>query len=217
VPARLPRADLHDDNHADSGHGPRWAPFTFEGNMSHPDQWWGDKTFSQHGEDLMILNIARQLGIEKGSYLDVGAHHPENISNTALLYARGWRGCNVDANPNVIAKFRELRPEDRTIHAAVVPSSAFPTATLHMVDPWSGRNSVDNEEILRAGLDVSDRVEVPAMTLAQVLGDASWPNLLSIDIEGWTMTYCGAVISAMTSPRSCAPRSAKRRHGAFAG
>ena len=54
--------------------------------MAHPDQLFGDKTYAQHGDDLVIRAIFHSLGIATPSYLDVGAHHPERISNTKLFY-----------------------------------------------------------------------------------------------------------------------------------
>jgi hypothetical protein len=50
-------------------------------------------TFSWEGEDVLTYKISRDyLGIEKGFYVDVGAHHPFAFSNTHLLYQSGWRG-----------------------------------------------------------------------------------------------------------------------------
>jgi len=65
---------------------------------SHRDQWFGGRTYAQHGDDLAVLNIFKRLGIEKPSYLDVGAYHPFDLSNTALLYERGSRGIVVEPN-----------------------------------------------------------------------------------------------------------------------
>ena len=56
-----------------------------------PDQRFGPQTYAQGGEDLVLLNIFARLGIARPTWLDIGAHHPWRISNTALLYARGWR------------------------------------------------------------------------------------------------------------------------------
>src|SRR5437763_16778861 len=69
--------------------------------IGHPDQGFGGRTYAQFGEDLIFLNIFALLGINTPSYIDVGAHHPVNISNTALLYERGCRGIKIDANPDL--------------------------------------------------------------------------------------------------------------------
>ncbi len=100
--------------------------------MSHPDQAFGDKTYSQFGEDLILLNVFYKLGIEKGRYFDVGAHNPWNISNTALLYERGWRGVCVEANPNQISGFELARPEDNILNVGV--GCSIGTAPFYMID-----------------------------------------------------------------------------------
>ena len=76
------------------------------------DQLYGSRTYAQHGDDLAILNIFDMIGITRPSYLDIGAHDPFKISNTALLYLRGSRGINVEANPRLIEAFRVQRPDD---------------------------------------------------------------------------------------------------------
>jgi hypothetical protein len=32
----------------------------------------------------------------KGFWVDIGAHHPSNLSNTKAFALNGWRGINVD-------------------------------------------------------------------------------------------------------------------------
>ncbi len=92
---------------------------TYEG---HPDQAFGHISYSQHGEDLFLLNIFRLIGIETPSYLDLGAHHPWHISNTALMYHRGSRGVNVEANPILFEAFLTERPLDKNVNMGVVSS-----------------------------------------------------------------------------------------------
>ena len=69
----------------------------------------------------MLCNLFRLMGIERPGYLDLGAHHPYVISNTALLYERGSRGVNVEANPALVVAFREVRPDDVTVNVGVGP------------------------------------------------------------------------------------------------
>lgn len=155
-----------------------------------PDQWYGRHTYSQHGEDLVFLNVFRQIGIERPSWVDVGAHHPWLISNTALLYARGCRGVNVEANPHLIEAFRRERPED--VNLNIGASDREGVMTFHMIDRASGRNSFETVEVeafvsAQRGFTVTERIEIPVTTLKRIVerecgGD--FPDLLSIDAEG---------------------------------
>jgi hypothetical protein len=56
---------------------------------AHPDQPHGNKFFAQRAEDIVVLEIFQRMGIEKPTFLDIGAHHPFNGNNTGLLHLRG--------------------------------------------------------------------------------------------------------------------------------
>ncbi len=77
-------------------------------------------SYSWEGEDVLARKIFGDVfGIHRGFYVDVGAHHPTNHSNTHLLYLEGWRGINIDATPGSMAEFRTLRPEDVNLEVGV--------------------------------------------------------------------------------------------------
>jgi FkbM family methyltransferase len=76
-------------------------------------------TFSQEGEDVLIPFFLRN--VDKGIYVDVGAHHPFRFSNTALLYSRGWRGINIDPLPGVKELFDQHRPNDINLNCGIGP------------------------------------------------------------------------------------------------
>lgn len=159
----------------------------------HPDQKYGPTTFSQHGEDLMLLNLFTLLGIKPGNalaWLDLGAHHPEVISNTKLLYERGYRGVNVDANPNAIAAFQSQRPDDINLPVGIAPDKDG-YADFIMFDDFSGRNTFDETEAQRfsaeSKMPIKERVRIPVVTIATVIDRVCggiFPPLLSCDLEG---------------------------------
>lgn len=156
--------------------------------QGHPDQRWGHISYAQHGDDFMLLNLFEQLGIEKPSFLDIGAHHPVTISNTYLLYLRGSRGVNVEANPNLIAAFKEQRPEDVTVNVGVGPEAG--TFPFYMYSDSSGRNTFSKleTESLKGKMTVRQEITVPVVTLQTIVDThchGKWPDLLTIDIEGF--------------------------------
>src|SRR5262249_38551597 len=116
------------------------GPADFAG---HPDQRYGHLTYSQHGEDLVFVALFEQIGVDRPSYLDIGAHHPVNCSNTALLHRRGSRGVNIDANPDVMDAFRRERPQDANINVGVAGTSG--SMTFYRIDAFSGRNTFSKE------------------------------------------------------------------------
>jgi FkbM family methyltransferase len=167
--------------------------------MDHPHQWYGGRTYAQHGDDLAILNIFGCLRIRQPSYLDIGAHHPFELSNTALLYARGSRGVNVEANPALIDAFHRLRPEDKNVCVAVGPQSG--SAKLNRVNETSGINSLLPIEGHGAMLDA---VDVPVLTIDEIVdiyADGCWPDLLTLDAEGMDLGILRSIDYARNQPK----------------
>lgn len=154
----------------------------------HPDQRFGHVSFAQHGDDFMILNLFELIGIERPSYLDIGAHHPFVISNTALLYSRGSRGVNVEANLNLIKAFKTHRPEDKNICIGVAAESGV--YEFNMYSETSGRNTFSKDEVksLDGVLKVKQSTKLLCVTIGDILRDhcaGKWPDFLSMDIEGF--------------------------------
>jgi FkbM family methyltransferase len=168
--------------------------------FDHRDQWYGGRTYAQHGDDLAILNIFGCLRISQPSYLDIGAHHPLHLSNTALLYQRGSRGINVEANPALIDEFKRLRPEDKNVCAAVLATPQRGPTRLNRIGVYSGLNSV----LPVKGHAIVDSVEVPAFTADQIVDKYAagcWPDLLTIDAEGLDLQILGSINYGRGGPK----------------
>lgn len=138
----------------------------------------------------MVLNIFRLIGgncNHAKTYLDLGAHHPTTISNTRLLYERGWRGVNIEANPELIPAFHSERPEDTTVQIGVGPETTG--ATFYKYSPTSGRNTFSKDEVatLEGVLKVSETVPLNLWSVNRIVErfcGGVWPAFLSVDIEG---------------------------------
>jgi FkbM family methyltransferase len=79
-------------------------------------------SYSQDGEDMILRRLFERQ--QSGFYVDVGAHHPYRFSNTCYFYRRGWRGINIDPNPDAIAAFRRDRPDDINICVGISDATA---------------------------------------------------------------------------------------------
>ena len=75
------------------------------------------RSYAQEGEDIILRRIFE--GQASGFYVDIGAHHPMRYSNTYYFYKRGWRGINVEPNPDSIRLFRRYRGSDINVHCGV--------------------------------------------------------------------------------------------------
>lgn len=78
-------------------------------------------TYAQHQEDLLILELLEKLktkiNIENSLYVDVGANHPSDISNTYLLYRNGYRGITIEPNLELLNLHKIFRNQD--IHLGI--------------------------------------------------------------------------------------------------
>lgn len=150
--------------------------------------------FAQEGEDLVIKEIfsyfESRIVHNGGFYVDIGALHPERFSNTYLFYKRSWRGINVDATPNSMILFNEIRPKDINLEYAV--SNKEEDLTYYLFDE-PALNSFDKELCLRRDKDPNDgniieTKKIKTVTLKYIL-DKYLPqnqeiDFLTIDVEG---------------------------------
>lgn len=155
--------------------------------INHPWQWYGGHSYAQHGDDLIALNIFHRIGIERPSYLDIGAFHPFIISNTALLYERGCRGINVEPNAHLIEAFKVHRPGDTNLNLGVGPKRCI--GKFYVANPLSGRNSFIRSVSEEAGHG-SREVEVEMVTVEEIIADYAngvSPDFLTVDAEGYDL------------------------------
>lgn len=168
-----------------------------EDYRGHSDQMFGHISYSQHGEDLFILGLFYRLKISRGRYLDLGAHHPEHISNTAALYKHGWTGANVDASEKAIELFKKARPHDININAGIGPEQTV--STFYMFGENHGRNTFSEKESLSWGATPSKSKPLCVITLQDAINTAfkgEWPDFINMDIEGYDLP----VLRSLTIP-----------------
>jgi FkbM family methyltransferase len=141
-------------------------------------------SYSQGGEDLALLSNLSQ--VIKGTYIDVGAHHPDRFSVTRHLYQRGWRGVNIEANPWLMAEFEKRRPRDINLNLAVGGRSSY-EFTIFSEPALSTYNNSWKENFIKGGAGVRKVIKIQGITLRQII-DKYFPNsaptLLNIDAEG---------------------------------
>jgi FkbM family methyltransferase len=152
---------------------------------------YAQRSYAQEGEDLILERLFERR--REGFYVDVGAHHPKRFSNTQLFYRRGWRGINIEPNPQAAALFRRARPRDVNLTLAI--SEREGTATYHMFDE-SALNTLDTalaqERHRTSGYRLTGRQEIAVSPLRTVierwLPAGGQIDFLSIDVEGHEMS-----------------------------
>jgi hypothetical protein len=80
----------------------------------------GKLSYAQQGEDIVLWQMLRgALGIERPTYMDIGAHHPVFSNNTFYFYERGARGVLVEPNPALHEVLAQIRPGDALVRAGI--------------------------------------------------------------------------------------------------
>lgn len=127
-----------------------------------------------------------------GFYVDIGAHHPYRYSNTFFFYRYGWRGINVEPNPDVALHFQEVRLRDITLSCGCGPVAG--SLTYYMFDE-SALNTFKAEQARWVEGLGKNRVErtinVSIRTLASIL-DEYLPagqaiDFMTVDVEGFDL------------------------------
>lgn len=146
-------------------------------------------SFSQFGEDLIILRLLRKLNPNHGIYVDVGAFHPITISNTLLLYKQGWHGINIDLEEEKIERFKLLRPRDYSVVAAISDQ----THELSLLKyPGEATNRVcsvkETNQVSIIGEKPIQELKIKPQTLTEILQNSPFADTsihyLNIDCEG---------------------------------
>lgn len=159
--------------------------------INHPDAHHTLRSYSQHGEDLFIWNIFHSLNMKIFSYIDLGAHHPNIISNTKLFYDRGCRGINIEPNPILFGAFAENRPHDINVNCGV--STEEGELSFYIYDDISPCNTFSYDESLRLR-DCDKRfgenreIMLPVKSLDQLIQEyakGKYPDFINCDIEGF--------------------------------
>lgn len=149
---------------------------------------WAKSSFSQSGEDLIVKYIFDNLNIEKPSYIDVGAHHPFYLSNTALFHQMGSNGVNIEPDPELFKLFPKYREYDLNLNIGIGAEKSLAdfyiisTPTLNTFSKKEAENYI-NEGDYR----IVNVINIPINSIQNILEENNiyrFPQFLNIDAEG---------------------------------
>ena len=139
---------------------------------------------AQNQEDIMLWRALAK--VENGFYIDVGAADPRSMSVTRLFYEHGWRGINLEPNPEFFVMLQRERPCDINLR---VGAAAGNGAMNFYVIEGSGLSTFDPQIAQRHAGDWQAQEQlVEVLTLAEICGRhrAQGPiHFLKIDVEGF--------------------------------
>jgi FkbM family methyltransferase len=140
-------------------------------------------SYSLFGEDIILRTFFSKH--KKGFYVDIGAHHPLMISNTAYFYKRGWHGINIEPSPNLIQAFKHSRKRDINLNIGITNQDAELSFYIFDREVF---NSFNKEGSLLRGCKIVKELKIRTYKLSDVL-DKYLPvnqkiDFFSIDVEG---------------------------------
>jgi FkbM family methyltransferase len=156
-------------------------------------------SYAQHGEDVILW---RALGDRpSGFYVDVGAFDPTDDSVTRALYERGWRGINIEPQPDRLAAFERERPGDTNLSLAIGDHDGTAMLTRPPVAGWA--TTLDPA---LTGFDPADRtIEVSIRRLDTLLPELGVERIdvLKIDVEGAEPAVVRGFVESPIRPLVC--------------
>jgi FkbM family methyltransferase len=150
------------------------------------------ESFSQSGEDMIVEFALRALfNVDKPTYIDIGAYHPTNLSNTAYFYNIGCRGINIEPNPTQIKEFYKQRKEDINLNIAIADVEEsmdyyiMQDATLNTL---SYQDAIAYEKNNISKIIEKTKIETKKFStiIKEYLKDRKC-DFLSVDVEGYDL------------------------------
>jgi len=143
-------------------------------------------SYSQNGEDSFIWSRLLAYDLRRSAYIDVGANHPTNLSNTFLLYRNNLRGIIVEPNPELLQLHRSIRPDDYAVLAgcgAEPAIGAFQILSTPVLGSFTNHLDLKTERTEVRRLDTIHVPIVPLDAIAQLV-PCDYFCFTSIDAEG---------------------------------
>ncbi|MDP7040240.1 MAG: FkbM family methyltransferase [Myxococcota bacterium] len=142
--------------------------------------------YSQYYEDYILDFVFAD--VDKGTYIDVGAAEPKEMSLTHKFYQRGWRGINIDPMPSYVEMYKQERPDDLFLNIGI--SNEAGSLSFYDCGTGCGYSTFDGENLesikKETGLVFVER-KVPVITLKKVLQEhpQEQVHFVNVDVEGW--------------------------------
>lgn len=154
---------------------------------AYKDSIQSKNSYAQHKEDIITEKYLTDYDLQNGVYVDVGANHPTDISNTFLFYKKGLHGVTIEPIPELVQLHQKFRPRDIILPIGI---SNKPNLLTFNVTKFPVISSFDKAHITTLFGYKEDviwkKIYMPILTLDTALANIpiEWIFFLSIDVEG---------------------------------
>lgn len=185
-----------------------------------PVSFYHKKSFSQCGEDIIILDIFTKKSIDKIRYLDIGANHPYRLSNTALFYLKNNTknyGIIVEPNPSLFKLLSHSRPNDIVLNVGISASQNEECLNFYLIEPdvlstFSKNEAVEYEKL---GHKIKDTIQVRCININSIFEhyfNDKEIDFLNVDIEGFDYEVIGSIDFTKYRPKVICVETVKYRN-----
>lgn len=146
------------------------------------------------------------INLQNATYLDLGANHAKEMSNTYALYKKGVRGVLVEANPALIPELKLNRSEDIIVNKCLARNSRH-AVTFYVLsgDGLSNpdKSAVESMMAENPAITIVQEVEVETVTIHELFKQyfSEAPTFLNIDIEGMELDILQGIDFSKVRPK----------------
>jgi FkbM family methyltransferase len=149
----------------------------------------GNVTFSQFGEDIIMLRMLERYKVANVTYLDIGANEPISSSNTYNFYLRGYKGVLIEPNADLCAWLKSARPNDTVLNFGIGSGNEKDADYYMFGSKHTALNTFSKDDALnseREGMPIKQVVKLPLKDVNEVIAEhfAGAPTVISLDVEG---------------------------------
>lgn len=159
-------------------------------------------SYSQNEEEKYILQAIAPFTTD-GRFLDIGAWHPKNLSNTRALFERGWSGVMIEPSPepflNLIREYG-LNQQIQLVCGAVGVEHSI--TKFHASSDALTTSSEENYERWKSVGGFYGSFYVPVITIPDLIerfGDDF--DFVSVDAEGNSVDLFKALLATEMRPK----------------
>ena len=153
-----------------------------------PDLSFQKISYSQTGEDIIVDFIFNHIGIANPTYIDIGAHHPYYLSNTAHFYEKGCRGINIEPDPELFKLFTKHRKEDINLNIGIGAENSNADFYIISSPTLNTFSKQEAENYIKEGdYKITGTINVPINSLKNIINEfngGKFPHFLNVDAEG---------------------------------
>ena len=157
--------------------------------------------YSQDHEQGHILKAL--AGVTKGRFLDIGAYHPTDLSNTRGLYELGWEGVLVEPSPApMISLMKEYGRDSRItlLQALVAPGHEGGCRSMVVTDGPYSTIDPSNFSKWKNHVGYYAQVMIPIIPLKALLQMGPF-DFIDIDVEGGSKDLFVGMLDLQVRPK----------------